>query len=171
MISKDIYTLIAVVCDDDTEEEDEGDHYIVRCCPEHQRLNDSLNNCIDDDSPKENFIAPRKVLHYQSLTMIGAKNIQRKQISDFQNNFGCKKANKTSFIDSILTNGNFFSSSSRLSTQPYFCVDKVKEYKDSKSSSWIAIVCQEDLENRNSNNINSSNNVYTCLHSYANILR
>ena len=42
MISKDIYTLIAVVCDDDTEEENNGEHYIVKCCPEHQRLDESL---------------------------------------------------------------------------------------------------------------------------------
>ena len=171
MISKDVYTLIAVVCDDGMEEEDAEDHYIVRCCPEHQRLNVSLNNCIEDENPNENFIPPRNVLHHKSLTMIGAKKIQRKHISDFKNNLGCRKENKTLFVDSILTNGHFISSSSRLSTQPYFCVDKVKEYKDSKSSSWIAIVCQEALVNGNSTNRNTANNVYNCLHSYANILR
>ena len=171
MISKDIYTLIAVVCDDHTEEENNGDHYIVKCCPEHQRLDESFKNCKDDDESQENFIAPRNVLHYQSLTMMGAKHIQRKQISEYSTNIGCQKKNKTSFIDSILTNGQFFSSPLRLSTQPYFCIDKVKGTKVNKSSFWIAIVCQDDLEKKIVNKSKMANNVYTCLDSHADILR
>ena len=67
-VTADPQTLVAVVCNE--EDNEEKDHFVQKCCPEEKALREDYS-CGDSEG-KLQWISPRKILHSKTERMTGS---------------------------------------------------------------------------------------------------